>query len=132
MSDFPLPKLPDFTEAVLSLRNWERTEIPFFSPQISLDVLLHVSAAALRNELAKVKDVHLAIGHSQDRIREVMKQLADNDWIELLPNARDGRSRIVVPTDKSLNLLDNYRKRLISELTDKNASTLTDEETKSW
>ena len=102
-----------FADALLSIRSWERSRIPLHAPQISLDILLHVAASVARRQPARMKDLHHAIGYSQDRIREVVHQLAADDWIELIADARDGRSRFVQPTAKALRLLEEYRAQLL-------------------
>lgn len=103
-----------FSQAVLTLRSWEKRRIPFFTPQIGLDVLLYVGACALNNNSAKIKEIHLALGYSQDRIREVTKQLAEDGWIEIAKHNGDGRSKSVKPTDKAIKLLEEYQSRLVS------------------
>jgi hypothetical protein len=107
------PSETAFADALLSIRSWERSHIPLHAPQISFDILLHVAASVARHRPARMKELHLAIGYSQDRIREVVHQLAADDWIELIADARDGRSRFVQPTAKALRLLEDYRAQLL-------------------
>jgi len=99
-------------DALLALRAWERGHIPLHAPQISLDILLQVAASAARHQPARMKDLHLAIGYSQDRIREVVHHLVADDWIELTADARDGRSKFLKPTARALRLLEDYRAQL--------------------
>lgn len=101
---------------MLSLREWERTQIPLFAPQIALDVLLHVAACSAQGRTVKMKEIYLAVGYSQDRIREVVKELIAGDWLSCIRDHRDGRSRLVVATAKALDLLEAYMRRMAGEL----------------
>lgn len=105
-----------FLENLLSMRSWERQNVPLYQPQIALDILLHSSACAAKGQPAKIKDIHLAIGHSQDRIREIIRELVNGDWLIPERDKHDGRARRVLPSPKCLSLLENYRSRLLDYL----------------
>lgn len=63
-----------------------------------------------------MKEIHLAVGYSQDRIREVVRELIAGDWLGCTRDNRDGLSRLVYPTAKALDLLEAYMQRMAEEL----------------
>ncbi len=95
-------------EHLLSRRAWERQQLPLFKPQIAFDIILYCTLYAARNTPACTKDFHLAIGSSQDRVRQVLKELARDGWIYSLPDPLDARVRRIVPSAKALAMLDDY------------------------
>jgi DNA-binding MarR family transcriptional regulator len=96
---------------VFALRLWERREIQLYSPQIALDILLHTTVATRRDQPAKIKHIHLAIGYSEDRVREIIKDLVANNFLELVRDQLDGRSKLVIPTAKTADILGKYIER---------------------
>jgi len=100
--------LPSFTAACLETRRWEKTNIPFFSPQIALDIALYATAARLENQTIASKTVHLTVGYSPDRVREVLISLEADGWISKVPHRHDGRIRLIEATDKLIALMSQY------------------------
>ena len=107
---------PEFFQALLSVRSWERGQVPLCQPQIALDILLHTSLCAARGQPAKMKEIHLAIGYSQDRIREIVKELIAGGWLALTRDESDGRAKLALPTTKCIALMGDYKSRLEGQL----------------
>ena len=102
--------LVHFSRHLLSVRIWEYKNIPKLVPQISLDVLLY---SASRVDGAAVKEFHHALGHSQDRIREVLNHFSRQGWVEIRQSQSDGRTKRVIPTQKLISIVAEYRAALL-------------------
>lgn len=100
--------LPSFPMACLETRRWEKAHIPFASPQIALDIALYAMAARLENQAIASKTVHLTVGYSPDRVREVLMSLEAEGWISKVPHRHDGRIRLIEATDKLMALMLKY------------------------
>lgn len=100
--------LHSFLNAQLSIRKWERAHIPFLSPQIALDIVIYAAALRLEQRPLPSKNVHLTVGHSADRVREVLSELVAEGWIERVVDPSDRRIRLIRATDKLLNLMEDY------------------------
>lgn len=99
-----------FARRLLLLRAWEREHIPLLTPLISLDVLLLAASHDGARGALPVKTFHLALMHSQDRVREVIKHLVEDDWLRLDEDGSDGRVKSVRPTEKLMIMLDEYER----------------------
>lgn len=102
-----------FAHKQLTLRKWERKNLPMFAPQIAVDVLLHCAAATVYGEFAAAKDFHLVTGHSKDRVREILQQLIDQGFICYLVDPRDTRVRRVMLTPRGAVLMEKYRRAVV-------------------
>lgn len=109
--DFVDPDLASFAASMLKLREWERSHVPMFAPQIALDIILYAVANMGVGRLARTKDFHLAIGNSQDRVREVMRFLENDGWIRSEADASDARLKRIAPSKKSIDLVASYQER---------------------
>lgn len=109
-----------FAEGTLALRQWERNCVPFCSPQIALDIALYATAAKLRNHFIVSKSVHLTVGYSADRVREVVADLVSGGWILKTQHPSDKRVRVLEATDKLMRLMSEYEKRIRLRLSQSN------------
>ena len=107
----------EFAHKLMALRKWERENLPMFSPQIAVDVLLHCAASALDDEPAASKEFHLATGHSKDRVREVVQQLIDLGVVCYLVDPRDTRVKRVMLTPRGAALVERYRQEMVERVT---------------
>lgn len=102
-----------FARDLLLQRWWEREHIPLYSPQISFDLLLFIADVENSKTQPKAKDIHLAVGFSQDRVRDVLKTLKSTNWIEFQTDPKDARVRRVRLSEKGRRLLDECRNQYI-------------------
>lgn len=102
--------LSSFLSACIEARRWEKANIPFASPQIAYDIALFAAVSRLGNQRVASKSVHLALGYSPDRVREVLVALEADGWISKLPHQGDGRMRLIHATEKLMLLMQEYGK----------------------
>lgn len=102
--------LHSFAEGSLAIRRWERNFVPFSSPQIALDIALYATASKLKNRFVSSKSVHLTVGHSADRVREVLTELISGGWIAKTQHPHDKRIRLIEATDRLIALMLEYEK----------------------
>ena len=100
--------LAQFAAKLLTLRNWERSNLPHFRPQIALDILLYAIAASARAYPSPTKEVHLEIGYSQDRVRETIGALVSDHWLTRRSHTGDRRIFWLQPTDRAIRLIGQY------------------------
>lgn len=101
-------------EFLLARRAWERQHVPLFKPQIAFDIILYCTLRSERSTPARPKDFHLAIGSSQDRVRQVLGELARDGWIEIAPDPSDARMKRIMPTARALAVIDDYGELLFA------------------
>lgn len=92
----------------LETRRWERANIPFASPQIAFDIALYATVVRLEKQKVSAKTVHLTVGHSADRVREVLLNLEADGWVAKVPHHDDGRIKLIEATDKLVMLMNDY------------------------
>lgn len=107
-----------FSQGLLSLRRWERRFVPFSSPQIALDIALFATAARLDKRFITSKSVHLTVGHSADRVREVLAELVCDGWIAKTRHPNDKRIRVIEATDKLVYLMSEYERCARAQLSE--------------
>lgn len=108
--------LHSFLNATLAVRKWERANVPFLSPQIALDIAIYAAALRLEQRQLPSKNVHLTVGHSADRVREVISELVAEGWIERIVHPSDRRIRLIRATDKLLDLMNDYAHQTRAQL----------------
>jgi hypothetical protein len=99
-----------FAKKLKVIREWERANLPMNQPQIALDILIYGQLAGYEFGDAGMKDLHLNIQHSEDRVREVRKNLIMNGWLAIDPHGVDGRSKCIRPTPRLTSLFEEYGK----------------------
>lgn len=109
---------------LLTMRLWERQNIPLLTPVISLDVLLLAAVAKLEERELATKSFHLSLGYSEDRTREVIQELEGAGWLSSCPSAYDRRTKIVFATDKLMGVMEEYSNLLRSGVEPNIASTI--------
>lgn len=100
--------ISQFAADLLAIRNWERGNIPHFKPQIALDVLLYAFVSSRRSKPSPTKEAHLEIGHSQDRVRETITMLVNENWLLREPCRNDRRVVRLQPTEQTMRLVLQY------------------------
>lgn len=106
----------EFAHKLMALRKWERENLPMFSPQIAMDVLLHCASSALYDEPAATKEFYLTTGYSKDRLREIAQQLIDQGLVCYLIDPQDTRVKRVMLTPKGALLVDRYRAEMLKHV----------------
>ena len=109
--------LLSFLEGTISLRHWERAEVPFSSPQIAFDIALHVTQLRLENRFIPLKGIHLSVNHSADRVREILGTMIRDGWIERTEHPNDRRMRLLRASDKLVSLMASYEEHARIKLT---------------
>ncbi len=90
----------DLAQKLRDFLCWTKGNVPFFGPQISLDIIIWLMTEGRDLRHSNLKNLHLAIGYSQDRTREVLRHLEMGGWVRIENSQRDGRSKHLVPTEK--------------------------------
>lgn len=101
-----------FARRLLVMSAWERTHIPCHSSLIAREVMLLALSRYDGVNAARVKEFHLTLPYSEDRISQLLKQLTKDGWVTVKKNQQDGRTKFVLPTERLTLLFEEYRRSL--------------------
>lgn len=99
---------------LLLLRSWERQHMPMAGSIIAGDIVL-LALAREDGDAARVKDFHLSLHYSEDRVSQVLKELVRDGWLTMERDEADRRMRKVYASDR-LELLFGEYQRFLFEL----------------
>ena len=100
---------------LLLLRSWERQNLPMAGSKIASDIVLFAIARD-DGDAARVKDFHLSLHYSEDRVSQVLKELVREGWLTMESDDSDRRMRKVYPSDQLRLLFDEYQRFLVELL----------------
>ena len=100
----------DFAKQLKAVRGRELANLSPHQPQIALDILIYSQLAGSDFPDAGMKDLHLNIQHSEDRVREVRKNLIKNGWMDIDAHGVDGCSKCIRPAPRLISLFEEYQK----------------------
>ena len=75
---------------LLLLRSWERQHMPMAGSVIAGDIVL-LALAREDGDAARVKDFHLSLHYSEDRVSQVLKALVRDGWLTMERDEDDRR-----------------------------------------
>lgn len=96
---------------LLLLRSWERQHMPMAGSIIAGDIVL-LALARDDGDAARVKDFHLSLHYSEDRVSQVLKELVRDGWLTMERDETDKRMRKVHASDRLRLLFGEYRRTL--------------------
>ena len=100
---------------LLLLRSWERQNMPMSGSIIAGDIVL-LALAREDGDAARVKDFHLSLHYSEDRVSQVLKELVRDGWLAMERDEADRRMRKVHASDRLRLLFDEYQRFLLELL----------------
>lgn len=100
---------------LLLLRSWERQNMPMAGSMIAGDIVL-LALAREDGDAARVKDFHLSLHYSEDRVSQVLKDLVRDGWLTMERDESDRRMRKVHASDRLRLLFGEYRRFLVELL----------------
>lgn len=113
---------------LLLLRSWERQNMPMAGSKIAGDIVL-LALAREDGDPARVKDFHLSLHYSEDRVSQVLKELVREGWLTMERDNADRRMRKVYASDRLHLLFDEYRRFLFDLLNDHQPLAIADLDT---
>ena len=91
-------------EQLLAIRSWERRNLPLANSLMAAEMLYLITSRNSDSPI-RVKDLYLALGYSEARIRQILHALADDGWLMINRHGDDGRMRSLLPTERTLIVL---------------------------
>ena len=107
---------------LLLLRSWERQHMPMAGSIIAGDIVL-LALARDDGDAARVKDFHLSLHYSEDRVSQVLKELVRDGWLTMERDDSDRRMRKVHASDRLVLLFREYQRSLIELVDDSKRPT---------
>lgn len=98
------------------VHGWMRQNLPFGTSSVAVDIALFALSRMEQGRPAYVKDFHLALGYSEDRVSELLRELTDSGWLVLRRDGGDGRLRQVLPTERLIDAFDECQRLLDTSL----------------
>ncbi len=92
---------------ILRQRQWQRQIIPIQGSGVAIDVAFYLLTKS-PSSITLVKDIHLALGYSEDRVGVVVKSLSHSGLVYINKQRDDKRTRNVSATERLHALLDDY------------------------
>lgn len=89
---------------LLAIRSWERRNLPLANSLMAAEILYFVTAKA-GSEPVRVKDLHLTLGYSEARVRQILHALTDGGWIAIEKHGDDARMRSLRYTEQTATTL---------------------------
>lgn len=83
--------------------------------RIASDIVL-LAIARDDGDAARVKDFHLSLLYSEDRVSQVLKTLVRDGWLTMEQDEKDRRMRKVHASDRLRLLFDEYQRSLVALL----------------
>lgn len=84
---------------------------------IAGDIVL-LALARADADAARVKDFHLSLHNSEDRVSQVLKALSKDGWLNIERDESDRRMRKVYPSDRLRLLFGEYQRFTLELLSD--------------
>lgn len=107
-----------FPEALRSIRAWEDRQLPMSQSRIAFDLFLLLFEAFRRPREMSLKVVVNSLNYSERGIRYVLDQFIDDRWCELKRHQLDGRTRLIVPTEKLVAVAHEYERFVMTRYTE--------------
>lgn len=85
---------------LLAIRSWERKTLPMANSLMAAEVLYLITGKATQEPI-RVKDLHLALGYSEARVRQILHALADGGWLSIDRHGDDARMRSLRHTERT-------------------------------
>lgn len=102
----------ELARRLLLLRSWERQHMPMAGSLVAGDIVL-LALARDDGNAARVKDFHLSLHYSEDRVSQVLKQLVREGWLTMERDEADKRMRKVHASDRLVLLFGEYQRSLV-------------------
>lgn len=93
-----------------------RQHLPFSGSSVAVDIVLFALTRHEERKPAYVKDFHLSLTYSEDRVSELLRELVDDGWLLLQRDSVDGRLRQVLPTQRLIDAFAEGQRRLDAKL----------------
>ena len=97
-----------FAKQLLLLRQWEQDNLPHQNSMIARDIMVLVLAKYSSGTPLTIKDVHLTLGYSEDRVGEMIKQFTKDGFLIVEKDINDRRIKTVKPNHKLISLFEEY------------------------
>jgi hypothetical protein len=107
-SNKSISKIINFSEKLIQLRAWEKSNLPIEQSALALDLFLVIVHNTLRDRPLTLKQLFNSVDFSEAGIRKHLKRLLAEGWCSLEGSAKDKRLRHVVAQAKMLAALDRY------------------------
>lgn len=85
---------------LLVIRSWERKSLPLANSLMAAEILYLITSRASDDPI-RVKDLYLALGYSEARIRQILHALCEGGWLLIERHGQDGRMRRLRHTDRT-------------------------------
>lgn len=109
-------RLLQFTDALISARQWEHRRLRTQGSQLMVDLLTLVLRCELAGRPAALKELINSLPYSEAGIRKNLSQCVADGWVTMTTSPRDGRVRIVKPRAKLVDAWAEYEALFTSTL----------------
>ncbi len=90
----------EIARQLLAIRSWERKNLPMANSLMAAEVIYLITSNAAADPV-RVKDLHLTLGYSEARVRQILHALAEDGWLSVERHGIDGRMRSIRHTKRT-------------------------------
>lgn len=95
------------------LRVWEDSNLPTYGSEAGYDLLIYLACLETSKEV-NLKSIYLSLPYAESTIRLLIRNLEDDGFIIMPKDQEDNRFRVLIPTPKFQNLIENWNKQIES------------------
>jgi len=95
------------------LREWEDSNLPTYGSEAGYVLLMYLACLETSKEVI-LKSIYLSIPYAESTIRLLIRNLEDDGYIVMPKDQEDNRFRVLLPTPKFQNLVENWSKQIAS------------------
>lgn len=105
-------KTLELLEFVQTLRNWGKENFPVADSIIGSNLIIFLAIEFFKENPLTVKQLFASFPYSYTATRQHYNNLLNDGWIWHQSNENDARVKYIRPSDKFLNLTNNYAKEI--------------------
>lgn len=92
---------------ILRQRQWQRKNMPIPGSSVAVEVIFYLLTKS-DTSITRVKDIHLELGYSEDRVGVVIKTLSERGLVHIAKQSDDNRARNVRASEELHDLLEKF------------------------
>ena len=104
----PYTKLQIITQALLTVRKWEQTNLPLVKSALAYDLIVLIAHHTVLGTPLSLKHLFILLNYSEAGVRKHLRYLIRDGWISLEGISNDKRIRVVIAKPKLLLILKEY------------------------
>ncbi|MFT6558475.1 hypothetical protein [Sneathiella sp.] len=116
MADQSLSIYAAITDLLVAIQE-NRLRYKALSQPVQQEIAFHIEQADLSNKTIDISSLSVATNHSRNTIKKQLNALIEADYVSMIIDPNDSRRKILKPTQKLREELENFAKSLSPTIT---------------